>query len=401
MVEQNTIARRLFEARPYQGRINANLNKGWKQLLVSQMVCSPCGSGKTAMGLLNAREFVNTVAPSIYGVKPEEVGVFWMAMRRNLLVQTDEANRSLYLPDAPNDERLCPNINFVSSFDSAPDKKDYKIRLLICDEAHHSSTVSEVTVLDALKPQHVVGLSATPERGDHHQLCFQVVHRDAGYRTLIKEGYLSPFAHYAMDAWSPENAVATYLRDPARFGKSLFFFRTSEECDRAATLLADGGVPTTVVKSGTDRNTQLAQFETGELPTMISMGILTEGFNCPSLETVFVRDTISRIASEQMAGRVLRTHAGIGIKKIVQSAKCLHPFLKSAEAAEQYILKEDRWVNLKPSQLCKDLMAMTAAQFRKQLRLNPLPNWKLLAKDEFKYASAKDFNIELEDDDQE
>lgn len=380
--------KRLIDPRPYQVRIKNRLATGWRDGVISQIVVAPCGAGKTVMGFLSAREFVHDIAPKKYGVKPEEVGVFWMAMRRNLLTQTRRDN-GLFAPDG--EEFYCP-MQYVSSFDNNPDPGKFKIRLLISDEAHHSSTISETNILSAIRPNHVLGLSATPDRKDQSQLCFQLVHRDAGYRVLINEGYLSSFAHYSLQEYSPKKVAAAYVADPGRWGKSLMFFRTSEECEECAEVLRQHGVKTSInledgevgiiVKSGTDRASQLDAFENGGFDVLISMGILTEGFNCPSLNTVFVRDTTSDLQATQMAGRVLRLHAGCGIKNIVQSNTCQHPFIRHADPAEQYVQQQDcSWASLKPSKLARRLMEEVAKRVKLTPRLDPLPDWNQTARD--------------------
>jgi len=372
-----TLSRRSPEARPYQKRIAARVVENWNRF-ESQLIVAPTGAGKSYLALDAARRMVQEVAPRLHGVKPEEVGVFWMAMRSNLLSQTDQANRE-FIPEGIDTGVYCPNLHFVSSFARRLDPGDYKIRILISDEAHHSSTTSETTIIDSLKPNYVLGLSATPLRTDRAQLCFQTVIRDAGYRTLIKEGYLSQFRHYSMEKWSPEHAVAKYLEDPKRWGKSLFFFRTLEECHRAAALLKENGHPTGVVWGGSDRQELLQDFLHGDQKTLISMAILAEGFDAPSLETVFVRDTFSSTVAIQMSGRVLRLHKDTPIKNIVQTVDCRHPFLREAAPAEQYIERSGKWVSVLASERAKQLAELTARRIKENPKSITMPDWKKIA----------------------
>ncbi len=366
--------RRPLEQRAYQARIDARLATNWERGMKSQLVVAPTGAGKTTMALRNGRRLVREIGPKIWGCKPEEIGIFWMAMRKNLLRQTLKSNLEFFEHEV--EQVYCPNLHFVSSFARAPKIGNYKHRILFCDEAHHSSTASELSVMAAINPDLTLGLSATPDRSDNHQLCFQATIRDAGYRTLIKEGYLSQFRYFAMERWSPEHAVATFLQDPKHWGQSLFFFRTIEECDLAATLLAAGGFPTDICHGGVNRESVLQPFESGQRQTLVSMAILGEGYDYPALQTVFVRDTQSGNVAVQMAGRVLRLYKGM-IKNIVQTVKCQHSFLREAEACEQYVQRGDEWISVLPSLRVKQLMADVAERMKENLK-NPvvMPDWE-------------------------
>ena len=160
----------------------------------------------------------------------------------------------------------------------------------------------------AVGPRKVLGLSATPWRSDRMGLCFERTVRDAGIRQLVLDGYLSPFAHYTIDVYTPASVAATFLRGADRWGRTLVFFRTIAECRACAALLAAAGVACEVVTGSSDREAQIARFEAGAVRVILSVAVLAEGFDCPGLQTVFCRPG-GRGPTVQMAGRVLR-HAG-------------------------------------------------------------------------------------------
>ena len=163
----------------------------------SVIVESPTGSGKTVMGLLVARW-----AQEQLGMR-----VVWAAMRRNLLAQANRENLA---------RGFGVNLQTVSMFDKNPPRGD----LLVVDEAQHDATTSMASLHAAVAPAKVLGLSATPWRADRLGLCFERTVRDAGIRQLVLEGYLSPFAHYTIPEWSPAAVAETWLREPARWGRS-------------------------------------------------------------------------------------------------------------------------------------------------------------------------------------
>lgn len=318
-----------IEPRDYQKRVVGRViemfsgpHVDWKVELPaarSVMVESPTGSGKTVIGLLLAKWAQETLG----------MRVVWTAMRRNLLTQVERENR---------DRGFGVDLVTVSMFERNPPRGD----LLIVDEAQHDATRSMASLHAAVGSSRVLGLSATPWRADRLGLCFERVVRDAGIRQLVLDGYLSPFAHYTINTYSPESVAATYLREPVRWGRSLVFFRTIAECRACAGLLDAAGVPCEVVTGASDREAQIARFEAGACRVMLSVAVLTEGFDCPGLETVFCRPA-AKGPTVQMAGRVLRRMEGIPHKSIVQCQATRHPFTATAPPAVQYVEAVDGW----------------------------------------------------------
>jgi len=285
----------------------------------SVLVESPTGSGKTVMGLLVAKW-----AQERLGMR-----VVWSAMRRNLLAQVERENR---------ERGFGVDLVTVSMFDRNPPRGD----LLIVDEAQHDATMSMASLHAAVGARKVLGLSATPWRADRLGLCFERVVRDAGIRQLVLDGHLSPFAHHTIARYSPDSVAATYLREPDRWGRTLVFFRTILECRACAALLEARGVACEVVTGTSDRDAQIARFEAGDCRVILGVAVLAEGFDCPSLQTVFCRPSVKG-PTVQMAGRVLRKGEGIPLKSIVQCAATKHPFTATATPAVQYVESEDGW----------------------------------------------------------
>ncbi|MEM7313349.1 MAG: DEAD/DEAH box helicase family protein, partial [Planctomycetota bacterium] len=265
------------EPRPYQRRIvdtaikmYAGMWKGMDGATLrpanSVLVESPTGSGKTVMGL------------AIASIMQQATGcrVGWVAMRRNLLAQAAAENAS---------RRFGVEMTTVSMFEKNPPEVD----LLVVDEAQHDAATSMANLHSTIQPRWTLGLSATPYRTDRIKLCFDQVIRDAGIAQLIADGYLSPYHHFTVPKYSPETVARLLIDEPDRWGQSLVFFHRREQCDQLATLLKQADVSCDVVTAATNRERQLDAFEQGQTRVLINMAILTEGFDCPQLKTVFVR----------------------------------------------------------------------------------------------------------------
>jgi hypothetical protein len=165
--------------------------------------------------------------------------------------------------------------------------------------------------------------------------------KDAGIHQLIQDGYLSQFDHYAVPKWDAEELAEHYCADAGRWGKSIFFFHSVEECQALNRILWDRGITSDVVTGNTDRESQLAAFRAGDLDVLINCMVLTEGFDDPSLQTVWVRPS-GKGPTIQMSGRVLRKFGGM-TKQVVQCRQTRHPFSKTATPRQSYLWQTGQW----------------------------------------------------------
>jgi superfamily II DNA or RNA helicase len=205
-----------------------------------------------------------------------------------------------------------------------------------------------------IRPRFILGLSATPFRADRVKLCFDCVIKDAGIQTLIQDGYLSPYRHFTIPRHTPVEVAAFYLRDRERWGKTLLYFHTLEQCFAADALLKAAGVRSDVVTGCSDRDAQLEDFRFGRLKVLTNCMMLSEGFDCPELKTVFCRPSCKGV-TVQMGGRVLRKHPDLPIKQIVQCARTPWPFQRTAAAAASYTWMNGDWRSLQINPLINEV----------------------------------------------
>lgn len=313
------------------------------------MVESPTGSGKSAMGLMIIKALYDH-SQELLGKSPEQVLVGWSAMRRNLLKQA-----------VTESEKVGGIHNFlpISMFDKNPPNVD----IIVLDECHHSAANSAMNIINNSKPKIVIGLTGTPYRTDSMKLCFHRAIKDAGYRQLIADGYLSQFHQYIINSWSPESVASLFVKEREKWGKSIAFFLTVDECNKAADIVRSYGYKAEVVTGESDREEQLQKFESGETDIIFNVFVLSEGFDCPDLRTVFVRPS-SKGPTIQMAGRGFRKAQGKEFCNIVQCTKTKNPFTKFATAEKQFVQENDgSWRNL-----CRnDKIEEVAEEMRKKL----------------------------------
>lgn len=318
-----TAIKKVYEDRPFQGRLIGKAIDHYEAGVKSILLKSPTGSGKTCMGLKTVEQLRTDV------LNDRKIKIGWCAMRTHLLKQAVLDNEALGL-----------NVQFVpiSMFDKNPPKVD----ILAVDECQHDAAASMVHIHKATKCKWILGLSATPFRSDKVGLCFQKQISDIGIHQLIREGFLSPYEHFTIPDFGPATVAEHFLLDPKKWGKSVVYFRTEEECREFQWRVLDGGITCDVVTGKTDRDTQLAKFANGETQVVVNMLLLTEGFDAPDLKTVFVRDS-SMGPTIQMGGRVFRTFKELPLKNMVQSVNTKYPFQREAGPKNQYLWQSNDW----------------------------------------------------------
>lgn len=311
-----------IETREYQSRVINRTIKAVDEGHQNILIVAPTGSGKTIMG--------HVIALNLYHIYGYNTG--WSAMRKHLWHQAAKENQSLIHFDG---------VQYFSMFDKNPPKCD----VLISDEAQHTAAESAIVLQNKVKPKIHIGLSATPIRVDRMKLCFSKTIRDAGIRQLIDQGYLAPYHHYVFnDIWQPEIVAKIYLDNIDRWGKTIGYFLTVNECNICASIIRKSGIKCEVVSADSDQESQIEAFINGKVPILLNVNILTEGFNDPELRTVMVRDG-SKGPTIQMAGRSLRPKPS-GIPKhaqIVQSGFTKCPFVSIASPEKRFSLDRNGW----------------------------------------------------------
>ncbi len=128
-------------------------------------------------------------------------------------------------------------------------------------------------------------------------------------------------------------------------GQISIFFKNLALCHEFHNLVTRAGRRIELVTGSSDREAQLERFENGETEGLVNCMVLTEGFDCPDLATVWVRDS-QKGPTIQMGGRVFRNHESLPYKQIVQSVGTKHPFMRTALPDLQFIWRQNEWRSL-------------------------------------------------------
>ena len=204
--------------------------------------------------------------------------------------------------------------------------------LTIVDEAHHSVSDSYLRILDHFD-SHVLGVTATPDRADKKALStvFDSIAYEYGLAKAIEEGYLCPIrskfiplkidissvkmSHGDWQARDLGNKLDAYLHEIAQVmktecagRKTLVFLPLVETARKMSEELKSASINSEYVHGADpDREEKIERFKNGETDVLCNAMLLTEGWNCPSVDCIVVlRPTKSRALYSQMIGRGTR-----------------------------------------------------------------------------------------------
>lgn len=208
---------------------------------------------------------------------------------------------------------------------------------IIIDEAHHAISDSYQRVLEHFHEAKVLGVTATPDRGDMRNLgqVFDSLAYEYTLPKAIKEGYLSPIkavtipleldlSGVAMQsgdfkASDIDTALDPYLYQIAdemqnycKNRKTVVFLPLIKTSQKFKDILNDKGFKAAEVNGESDDRAQILEdFDKGEYNVLCNSMLLTEGWDCPSVDCVIVlRPTKVRSLYCQMVGRGTRLCEG-------------------------------------------------------------------------------------------
>lgn len=208
---------------------------------------------------------------------------------------------------------------------------------IIIDEAHHCLSSSYQKVLGHFDRAKVLGVTATPDRGDMRDMgeYFESLAYEYTMPKAIKEGYLCPIkaatiplkidmASVGIQSGDFKvgdlgSALDPYLRDIAREmkgycrdRKTVVFLPLVKTSQKFRDILEQEGFKAAEVDGDSqDRAEILRDFEAGRYDVLCNSMLLTEGWDCPSVDCVIVlRPTKVRSLYCQMVGRGTRLSPG-------------------------------------------------------------------------------------------
>lgn len=325
------------ELRPYQQQARDRIHAEWDAGHTRTLLVLPTGTGKTIV-------FASVAADQVRAGDR----VLILAHRGELLEQAaDKLQRSTGLVSAVEKaESTCLDSWFrvvvgsvqtlqrTARMERFP--QDY-FGTIIIDEAHHAITDGYRRILDYFSGANVLGVTATPDRGDMRNLgeVFDSLAFEYKLTDAIKEGYLCKImaqtiplqlditsvtmsgGDYAVGdlgtALDPYlEQIAAEMANRCKSRKTVVFLPLIKTSQKFRDLLNTYGFRAAEVNGQSDDRRQvLADFDAGKYNVLCNSMLLTEGWDCPSVDCVVVlRPTKVRSLYSQMVGRGTRLSPG-------------------------------------------------------------------------------------------
>lgn len=326
-----------MELRPYQEEAKQAIFEQWDGSVNRTLLVLPTGCGKTIVFAKVAEECV------CQGNR-----VLILAHRGELLDQAaDKIRRSTGLGCAVEKaESSCIGSWFrivVGSVQTMMREKrlgqfpDDYFDTIIIDEAHHCISDSYQKVLRHFPEAKILGVTATPDRGDMRDMgeYFESIAYEYTLPKAIKEGYLSPIRALTLPlkmdltgvgisagdfkAGDLGTALDPYLHQIAEEmqkycadRKTVVFLPLVKTSQKFRDILCEQGFRAAEVNGeNSDRAEILQAFDRGDYNVLCNSMLLTEGWDCPSVDCVVVlRPTKVRSLYSQMVGRGTRLFPG-------------------------------------------------------------------------------------------
>lgn len=213
---------------------------------------------------------------------------------------------------------------------------DY-FKTIVVDEGHHCMSDSYQKILNYFDTAKVLGVTATPDRADQKNLgqFFDSKAYEYTMHQAVKEGYLCPVkaqmipleldirnvglsnGDYAVGEIGSSlepylNQIALEMLNYCKGRKTVVFLPLVKTSQKFCELLNVHGLNAVEINGNSkDRERILADFEAGEYDVLCNSMLLTEGWDCPAVDTIVVlRPTKVRSLYQQMVGRGMRLSPG-------------------------------------------------------------------------------------------
>lgn len=328
---------RMMSLRPYQQEAHDKIFEKWHDGARKLLLVLPTGTGKTIVFSAVTCDCVR-----------EGKRVLILAHRGELLDQAaDKLQKSTGLGSAVEKaESSCFGswyrvvVGSVQTLmrDSRLDRfpSDY-FGAIVVDEAHHCISDSYQRVLQHFPNARVLGVTATPDRGDMKDLgtYFEDIAYEYTLPQAIREGYLCPIKALtiplkidisdvgvsggdfkagevgtALDPYL--EGIASEMEKHCRNRKTVVFLPLIKTSQKFRDILEEHGFRAAEVNgTSEDRAEILRDFDEGKYDVLCNSMLLTEGWDCPSVDCIIVlRPTKIRSLYSQMVGRGTRLYPG-------------------------------------------------------------------------------------------
>ena len=333
---------------PFQRQILERLEVERRRGFANTLVVAATGTGKTVVAGLDYRSLRQRLSRS---------RLLFIAHRKEILEQSrttfrhvlNEGSFGELWVDGERPSTFDHVFASVQSLSQANlvniDPKHFDV--VIVDEFHHAAAATYDRLLEHLEPQHLVGLTATPERPDGLDVTRWFAGRvavDLRLWDALAQGLLAPFHYFGIHdgtdlsditwrrgrgydtgeltnlytadhAWASKviTALKEKVGDP-RSMKALGFCASVEHARFMAERFSAAGLPSVTVTGSTpsgERANARRELQSGSINAIFTVDVFNEGVDIPAVDTILMlRPTESATIFMQQLGRGLRRFDG-------------------------------------------------------------------------------------------
>lgn len=298
----------------------------------------PTGSGKTRIAAVDSN-------------KLDAKRILYVAHTHEILDVAEREFAHIYGAKAVyrgwkySDQTPAPSINLttIQSISRNVEKiETHQFDYIVVDEFHHAAARSYRKLISRVNPTFLLGLTATPFRGDKQdviELCKGNIVVNFELGSGIDNGILAPYHYYgcfddvdysqlkhfasgytvndlnkALIIPERDEAVIKKWRSMAEDLPTLAFCCSHQHAKRMASSFKNSGIPaaeylgTTTIKKRTEL---IEKMQYGEIKVLCAVDVLNEGVDIPFVECLlFLRPTESKRIFFQQLGRGLRRSPG-------------------------------------------------------------------------------------------
>ena len=321
--------------RPYQHQAISELRASYREGARAPLLVAPTGMGKTVI-----------MAEILRSLADRGRNGLVLVHRRELIAQTshklDLAGVTHGIIAAGYQPTNAPiQVASVQTLARRLAQLTWSPDLIVVDEAHHAVAGTWAAALQRWPDAYRLGVTATPVRQDGRGLgsVFDRLVLGPSVSQLIAQAFLTPTRIYAPPAvadltglrtragdYSPEqaaermdrptvtgDAISHYQR-LCNHKRAIAFCCSTQHADSVAAAFNQSGVRAATLLGTTpadQRDHLVRQLATGELSVLVTVDVVSEGFDCPAAEAaILLRPTQSLGLYLQQVGRVLRPANG-------------------------------------------------------------------------------------------
>lgn len=332
------------EPRPFQQRLLDDVAASRAAGFHRNLVVAATGTGKTVMSAFDYEELSKQMpsARLLFVAHRKEI----LSQSRKMFAQImrDPSFGELWVDgERPRkfDHVFASIQTLVNQDIESIDPKFYDV--IIIDEAHHIAAASYQKVIGHFKPRELLGLTATPERGDGQSILQYFDDRIAAELRIweaIEQQHLCPFAYFGIrdevdlsavtwrrgTGYDLEELTNVYtashqwislviqqvqqkILDPSSM-RALGFCAGLKHAAFVAEQFNKVGIKSVVLSGShesSERAAAIRQLAAGEIQAIFTVDIFNEGIDIPNVDTLLLlRPTDSGLLFMQQLGRGLR-----------------------------------------------------------------------------------------------